>query len=494
MNLLTEIREGRMTVRQAALSDPSWFAPWASRGAWRPHRHLRHALDVVHDAIRRGNGRIILNMPPVHGKTRTFGHWLPIWAFECDPTIRMIYCGHTAKLAREGARKIRNEFDDNDLLLAKLSEDSTAADRWSTDQGGGMIAGGVDTAITGFHGNILVLDDPYKDWKDAMSSTYRDNLIDWWQSAFFTRRLPNATVVVIHHRWHPDDLTGWLTTDQAHQGWQVIRFPAFADANDALGRQPGEPLCPMMWSAEALNEVKMSPGMNHQWEALYQQNPQGTATGRVYSQFGEWNLDAGVQLRDDLPLALSFDFNIDPGMHVIIGQHDTMTDHFRVRHEIHGPRLNLRDTMKRLKALLQPNPGKFRWPEVYVYGDVSGNSETHHASESSYDIVADTLREYKWPFRIRVAGSAPAIMDSVQATNDALRDVRDASHVSIHPECVRLVTDLRELQTSEDGKIEKSDRKLSHASDCLRYWVWYIRPVGGTKPRPRGRFGVAAAV
>lgn len=479
-----------MTVRQAALSDPSWFAPWASRGAWRPHRHLRHALDVVHAAIRAGNGRIILNMPPVHGKTRTFGHWLPIWAFECDPTIRMIYCGHTAKLAREGARKIRNEFDDNDLLLAKLSEDSTAADRWSTDQGGGMIAGGVDTAITGFHGNILVLDDPYKDWKDAMSSTYRDNLIDWWQSAFFTRRLPNATVVVIHHRWHPDDLTGWLTTDQAHQGWKVIRFPAFADANDALGRRPGEALCPMMWSAEALNEVKMSPGMNHQWEALYQQNPQGTAAGRIYSQFGEWNIDSSIALRKNLPICIAFDFNINPGMHVLIGQYDELFDHFYFRHEIHATRMDLRNALARVKQVVCEY-GAVTWPEFHIFGDASGSGASVLTSESCYDLIAEHMKVNAWRFRTRVPASNPPIVDSVAATNDALRDVHGRSHVSVHPECVRLITDFRELQASEDGTIEKSDRKLSHASDAARYQISYLRPIGGTVPRPRGRFGVA---
>ena len=493
----TETAEAARACAEA-LGDDGWrafphtFAERCSAGKWIAYRHLEYVAEAVAMAVIRGNGRLIINMPPGHGKSKFLSVWTPTWFIDNFPELAVVMCTHGAEFTAEFGRQVRNQFAANPLLRSKLSRDSKSADQWNTTEGGGMVTGGVGTGITGRRGHLLLLDDPYPDYRSAHSSTYRRHLEDWWRSVFTTRAEPNATMVVLHHRWHPKDLTWFLVEQEQSERWQHIRLPAIAEPGDPIGRAPGEALCPERFPIPALERIRArEAGGAHTWNAMYQQNPRAAVGGAVYGRFGQWNLEPGAALIDGLPLCVTFDFNIHPGMHALVGQYDPKHDLFGVRHEIHEWRMSLYDCLDRLHALLGSiSPGKFRWPELHVFGDSSGRAGTISAGDSHYDQISRRLERAKIPFRLRVPGAAPALVDSIMAVNDALRDGEDNPHVRVHPSCVRLLADFSELLATENGLIEKSDKALSHASDAFRYWCAYLRPAGGPIHIGRGRFSV----
>lgn len=133
-----------------------------------------------------------------------------------------------------------------------------------------------------FADGILVhnCDDPHKNWQEAMSETIREMVKDWFDSTLYTRAEPGATIVVLHTRWHEDDLIGYLIREKRTDGWIHIRIPAISEEfvvdglvePDPLDRKPGEALCPERYDLAALRRIKenMSSMM---WAALFQQRP-----------------------------------------------------------------------------------------------------------------------------------------------------------------------------------------------------------------------------
>jgi predicted phage terminase large subunit-like protein len=156
----------------------------------------------------------------------------------------------------------------------EVRKDSAAANRWELKgHGGGMITAGVGGRLSGLGCDILIIDDPIKNAAEANSETARENLWDWWTSVAHTRLEPGGTAVVIHTRWHQDDMIGRLLREDAHDHrWKVFNFPAIAEENDVLGRKPGDPLWPDRYGVKDLEQIKKSVG-TYAWSALYQQRP-----------------------------------------------------------------------------------------------------------------------------------------------------------------------------------------------------------------------------
>jgi len=472
---------------------PASFAAFASRGAWKPYPYLTYIANLIADAhdpakFPRG-GRLIFNMAPRHGKSELLSKWLPIWLLDRDPYHKVICCSHGAELAESFGRVVRNEFANNGMLWTTLRDDSKAANRWNTPEGGGMVTGGVGTGITGFGGDTLILDDPYGTTADARSATYHRKLTEWFKATFRMRLEPNGTIIVCHHRWGTGDLTDWLLS-QPHDGvpWKLIRLPGLAEPGDPLGRAPGEALCPDRYDAQAL--LAMQAADKSTFAAMIQQAPTEGGAGAVYDTFDAACLDPDADaFSPSLPLALCFDYNINPGMHGLIGQYDPRQDVFRVGHEIHEERMSLAAS---LDAFVQwvHRQGGWKWGPLQVYGDASGRASSIITGESSYDRIRARLTAAGIKFTICVPASNPPVADRVAAVNDALKDATGTRRMFVHPRCERLITDFRKMTMDEYGDINKTQRRISHASDALGYWVYEVRPVGGRLTMPPGRFGV----
>lgn len=460
-------------------TSPADFAVWASGGKWKKFRHIEFIARIITTAILVGDQRIILNMQPRIGKSEFVSHWVPAWYLEHFPDHFIACCSYEKGLAHDFGRKVKGEFDSNPFLTQKLRHDSKAAGRWHTTEGGGMWATGIGGSAVGRGFHIGIVDDPHKNWQEAFSSLKRKRVKEWFDSTFYSRMEPGASIIVVMQRWHEDDLSGFLLKERASDGWKVITLPSIAEKNDPMGRAEGEAVCPERFPIEdILRKQRVMPKI--MFMPMFQQKPIGLGTGRVYYAFDEaLNTTDEIELREDLPLQLSWDFNVNPGTHCIIGQHDPVSDTLVAVDEIFEERADARRGVKLFAKWLEQCPKKF--PEVQIFGDSSGNNRNLVTSESCYDMIARVLSEKGIPYRIRVPAGAPSIRDSVDAVNFAFigpDDDHPTPHYFVHKtRCPRLIHDYKNVVMDDKQGIEKSNQDLTHPSDAERYRIHYLRPI-----------------
>lgn len=242
---------------------------------YKRYRHIDYISKILANRIAKGGARLIISMPPRHGKSWLISRLLPVWFLDHWPERSIILASYEASFAASWGRQARNLIQEYEHTLGiRLSNDSQAADRWNTTQGGGMITAGVGGPITGRGGDLIIVDDPVKNDEEAQSATYRQKVIDWWNSTLYTRAEPNASIVVLMTRWHQRDVSGFLLSKESetHEDWEEIRIPAVAEVDDCLGRKPGEALCPERYNVDGLDQIRRSVG-SRVWTSLYQQRP-----------------------------------------------------------------------------------------------------------------------------------------------------------------------------------------------------------------------------
>lgn len=247
----------------------------------RPHIDLwgRILLEAIRKAkTNQGITHIIVNAPPRHGKTWTFGWAVPCWYLDAYPKDQIILGTHTITHSAKYTRKVRNTIESRpDFFKVRVDKTSRDNKNWQTTEGGGMRAAGVGTAIQGERCSLFLFDDLYKDRKQANSPTYHQTLIDWFSDTARTRLQANAIMVWSTTRWGYNDIVGWLRNkakaDRRADQFITLNFPALAGKTDKwLNRKPGEALWPDMFPRKALLKIKrtVSP---QTWHALYQGKP-----------------------------------------------------------------------------------------------------------------------------------------------------------------------------------------------------------------------------
>jgi hypothetical protein len=115
--------------------------------------------------------RLIINMPPRHTKSEFASFLLPAWMVGRKPNLKIIQSTHTTELAIRFGRKAKNLMDSPEykqVFKTRLREDSQAAGKWETEQGGEYYAAGVGSAITGRGADLLIIDDPHSE-QDALN-------------------------------------------------------------------------------------------------------------------------------------------------------------------------------------------------------------------------------------------------------------------------------------------------------------------------------------
>lgn len=229
--------------------------------------HQRIAASL--EAIERGDiTRLIITMPPRHGKTQLASRYFPAWYLGRNPARYVIAATYAQEFADDIGRDVRNlMLDERHLWLfpsSKLREDSASARRFQTIGAGAYYAVGAGGPITGRGAHLLLIDDPIKGREDADSEVMRRKLKDWYTSVAYTRLMPGGAIVIIQTRWHDDDLAGWLLREHASENWTVLSLPAV----DVDGR----PLWGEQYDLAALQRIKAALP-SRDWHALYQQEP-----------------------------------------------------------------------------------------------------------------------------------------------------------------------------------------------------------------------------
>jgi predicted phage terminase large subunit-like protein len=248
------------------------FRKWCEEKGFIPAKHHRLLIEKL-EAVARGDiPRLAIFMPPGSAKSTYTSILFPPWMMAQDHKAMILAASHTSELAERWGRRVRNFIADDGLTLGvSLSEDNTAANRWSLKEGGEYYAAGCNVGIAGFRALIGLIDDPIRSRQDADSLLIRDRTWDWYLNDFRPRLVPHARVVLIQTRWHEDDLAGRALN---HEQWEVIELPALAKSSDLLGRKIDEPLWmddDYGYGAQLLSLRETTPPRI--WSALYQQTP-----------------------------------------------------------------------------------------------------------------------------------------------------------------------------------------------------------------------------
>lgn len=280
---------------------------------YRRPKHIWLLADYLMRVERGEIKRLIVEMPPRHGKSETTTVKFPAWYLGRHPDRRVIIASHTAELAVRFSARARDTFDSYAPEIWGLSVQaaSSAMTRWDIENPeaepgsppGGMIAAGVGGPITGTGAHLAIIDDPIKDADQANSRTQRDGLWDWYRFVLRTRLMPNAAVVLVLTRWNEDDVAGRLIRqaqdDPNADQWTILRLPALAEENDQMGRAVGEALWPEQYGVGALTAIQASVGP-YVWAALYQQRPQPIG-GAIFKRehFRYFREDGDVYILND---------------------------------------------------------------------------------------------------------------------------------------------------------------------------------------------------
>ena len=244
--------------------------------------HHKLIVDALQRVERGELKRLMITMPPRHGKSEICSIQFPAWFLGKHPDKEIIAASYNADLAVEFGKKTRNlvrtrEFG-NVFTGIKLSEDSSAAGKWNTNKGGAYFATGMTGGVSGRGADVLLIDDPIKDRADAESETIQKAMWDWYRSAARTRLNTGGSIIVIQTRWHDNDLVGRILENGA-EGWEQLSFPAIAEQDEEF-RKEGEALWPEVqvgeelfgYSLQALEEIKKDMGP-YDFSALFQQKP-----------------------------------------------------------------------------------------------------------------------------------------------------------------------------------------------------------------------------
>jgi predicted phage terminase large subunit-like protein len=284
--MLTE-QEKEMYYRATARKDYSFYLEMVHFGKYKPAKHHFLLCDAVKRICNGSLKKLMVFMPPRHGKSQTITESLPSYYNGLFPDKRVITISYGDSLAKEFGRKNRAKVKDwgEEIFGIELDpQNGSMSDYTIKGHTGGSYFAGILGGVTGRGADLLIIDDPIKTAQEAQSEVYRNRVWDEYQSSLSTRLMPNGAQIVILTRWHHDDIAGRLLKEQPDE-WEVISLPALAEENDQLGREVGEPLWSEFGYDLAWAENKCKEVGTRTWTALFQQRP-SPDSGDIFKR--EW--------------------------------------------------------------------------------------------------------------------------------------------------------------------------------------------------------------
>ena len=236
-------------------------------------KHHEKLAQIFEDIAAGKKKRVVVNIAPRHGKSELISYLAPAWFLGKYPQKKVIMASHTADLAVNFGRRVRNLVGSEaykDIFPAvELQADSKSASRWGTNFNGEYFAIGVGGALAGRGADLFIIDDPHseQDAKQGRADVFLPAW-EWFQSGPIQRLMPGGAIIVVMTRWSKLDLTGQIVNhmvkNEDAEQWEVVDFPAILPS--------GKPLWPDFWPIEELLAKKASLDVRY-WNAQYLQQP-----------------------------------------------------------------------------------------------------------------------------------------------------------------------------------------------------------------------------
>ena len=278
--------EMEINAEKLPLTCPILLAKAITDNKYKSPNHIKYLERNILQALAQGKARVIINMPPRHGKSELLSKYLPAWYLLNFPDNRIILTSYEATFAQSWSRKIRDIIAEYGTALNGITLDpnNSGVSGFSiAGHSGGLQSAGAGGAITGKGADLVIIDDPIKNDAEANSPTIRENIWEWFRSTVFTRLEPSGSILLIMTRWHEDDLCGRIIKELNESGeWQIISLAAIAELNCPLGLQKGEALWEARFTAIQLENIRKNIG-NYWFESLYQQRP-AQAEGGIFKK------------------------------------------------------------------------------------------------------------------------------------------------------------------------------------------------------------------
>lgn len=232
----SRILASRSLIHFTTRINPVYTAGWV-------HNDIARRLERFSRDVAKGlSPRLMILMPPRHGKSELASRMFPAWHLGNNPNHEMIACSYNVSLAMSFSRKVKEVLHDpsyQNVFPTRLHPDFQSNEEWAiAGHRGGYVAAGVGGGITGKGAHVLLIDDPIKNAEEADSADTREKLWDWYGSTAYTRLAPGGGVLVIQTWWHDDDLAGKLqqamANDPEADQFEVVKYPAIAEADEWL--------------------------------------------------------------------------------------------------------------------------------------------------------------------------------------------------------------------------------------------------------------------
>jgi predicted phage terminase large subunit-like protein len=253
------------------------------------HARLAKLFEEIAQGKRK---RVIVNIAPRHGKSELISYLAPAWFLGNHPAKKVIMASHTADLAVNFGRRVRNLVGSDaykDIFPdINLQADSKSASRWGTNYNGEYFAIGVGGALAGRGADLFIIDDPHseQDAKLGKSDIFLPAW-EWFQSGPLQRLMPGGAIVVVMTRWSKLDLTGQIVNQMVKNDdvdqWEVVEFPAILE--DKMGNEV--PLWPEFWDIKELQARRAAIDVRY-WNAQYLQNPTSEEGALIKREW--WNI------------------------------------------------------------------------------------------------------------------------------------------------------------------------------------------------------------
>jgi hypothetical protein len=459
--------------------------------------------------------RLMVFMPPQHGKSELVSRNLPAYLLGKTPTAKIVLASYSASLSSSFNRDCQRiiECEEYQETFSETRLNSNSNYRRNSEifevvkHGGFLKTVGVGGSLTGTPADYAIIDDPVKDSIEAMSPTYQQRNWDWFNDVLYTRIHNNTGILITQTRWDVNDLSGMLLKSMANGGeqWVILSLQGLktTDAREYDHRQIGEVLWPSKHSMEKLEQVRSRSVRT--FEALYQQNPRPVmAGGEFWKSFNPAKHVKHVAVAK-ATIHVSIDENVNPYVTQTIWQIFPDTQAINQVHEILSTSPN-NNAPKAAKQFINWLAEIGHNDVVFIYGDPSAGkkSTVDENNASFFDKYIQILQQHKVKIVRRIGKSAPEVALSAAFVNEIYEHNYNGWSINISDKCVISIEDYYSVKEAADGTMQKVKKKSmetgvtyepwGHCSDAKRYFIIHALMAEWTKYKARTKkyFGVSS--